>query len=574
MSARPTNRAWAGFVLTALTFTLLVHLLVPDVEPPAALRPDVRPLMPQREPRTHAPPLADPTPARNPPVSTPAPLPSVPAPAPLPPAPHPAPSSPLQSLAAGAAALRTDPAARLAFFHDCLRTAIVASCRPSSTPSTLLSRAEWRTYMGGLLEATAPLRKLDMHNYVYSGPWLEHHWIRAHVPSDLKDLSALEATFYPLVPLLVPWTDGWGTQTWAQEKFRDIFTKSLRSDVLHVTVSQLDRGDPSWSLPCEPFRNLVLLSSGGWGAVSLPLIAQEVGPLPDKVTPRSLVINFQGSMHQGREVLPDIFANSTLPPRLVVVGRGSARDTASHSLLSLAPRGFGRSSFRCYEILQSGRLPVLLTDDVAWTPYQSWQEFAPPGRQQIPQPWSDGPPPRWGVKELGAVVPGPVSNVLGVDVPPPPGGYASAILNEGGVWGPGGVAFVATYAELPALMCLACEWAKPGSAARWRGVRTVSYVGIGVGPGQACPCRAPDWEALVTSLVPPGEKGMVLPPDSLLAEMEARLRVVRDRLFTYAGVVQRVSDFVRSPGDADLLCVAKPDAYGTYKDTGYALHVG
>ena len=53
-----TNRAWAGTVLTALTFTLLVHLLVPDVEPAAALRSDVRPLAP-----SPLPPL--PSPARS-----------------------------------------------------------------------------------------------------------------------------------------------------------------------------------------------------------------------------------------------------------------------------------------------------------------------------------------------------------------------------------------------------------------------------------------------------------------------------------------------------------------------------
>lgn len=36
---------------------------------------------------------------------------------------------------------------------------------------------------------------------------------------------------------------------------------------------------------------------------------------------------------------------------------------------NLAPRGFGRASFRLAEIVQLGRIPVYLYDDYPWLPY-------------------------------------------------------------------------------------------------------------------------------------------------------------------------------------------------------------
>jgi len=41
----------------------------------------------------------------------------------------------------------------------------------------------------------------------------------------------------------------------------------------------------------------------------------------------------------------------------------------AHTKFNLAPRGFGRTSFRLAEVVQIGRLPVYLYDDVPWLPY-------------------------------------------------------------------------------------------------------------------------------------------------------------------------------------------------------------
>ena len=41
----------------------------------------------------------------------------------------------------------------------------------------------------------------------------------------------------------------------------------------------------------------------------------------------------------------------------------------SQTIFNLAPRGFGRASFRLAEIIQIGRIPVYVYDDIPWIPY-------------------------------------------------------------------------------------------------------------------------------------------------------------------------------------------------------------
>lgn len=41
------------------------------------------------------------------------------------------------------------------------------------------------------------------------------------------------------------------------------------------------------------------------------------------------------------------------------------------SKFNLAPRGYGRSSYRLAEIVQMGRIPVYMYDDAKWLPYQN-----------------------------------------------------------------------------------------------------------------------------------------------------------------------------------------------------------
>jgi hypothetical protein len=54
------------------------------------------------------------------------------------------------------------------------------------------------------------------------------------------------------------------------------------------------------------------------------------------------------------------------------------RELLGRSLFTLCPRGYGPTSFRLYEAIQAGSIPIYLSD-AFWLPYQDeldWREFA------------------------------------------------------------------------------------------------------------------------------------------------------------------------------------------------------
>ena len=42
----------------------------------------------------------------------------------------------------------------------------------------------------------------------------------------------------------------------------------------------------------------------------------------------------------------------------------------------MAPRGYGRGSFRFYEIIQLGAIPIYIWDDIEWLPYKSLIDYS------------------------------------------------------------------------------------------------------------------------------------------------------------------------------------------------------
>jgi hypothetical protein len=42
----------------------------------------------------------------------------------------------------------------------------------------------------------------------------------------------------------------------------------------------------------------------------------------------------------------------------------------------LAPRGFGRSSFRYFEIIKMGTIPIYIWDDIEWLPYKNVIDYS------------------------------------------------------------------------------------------------------------------------------------------------------------------------------------------------------
>ena len=128
-----------------------------------------------------------------------------------------------------------------------------------------------------LLNATAKYRSCPRHAYAaYNGPWIENHWISKFCCN--KTLSE----FGGMVPIFVQWVDCFVSAkyeaSYTNVKMIAEISALLRPDVIYVTVSQGDSGIGCISAKqCLP--NVLVLSSGGYGHVPIPLLGREVSLL-------------------------------------------------------------------------------------------------------------------------------------------------------------------------------------------------------------------------------------------------------------------------------------------------------
>ena len=228
-----------------------------------------------------------------------------------------------------------------------------------------------------LLNITAPLRNVSMSWYAgYHGPWLENAFINEFCCD--KPLSY----FGGLVPLFVQWTDLWHLykgEGWQLHPVgKQLFSK-LRKDVIYLVVSQHADGIFHKSRYVRPRNhwNLLIFSGGGHGHAPIPLFLEEQQYEEfDKSFPQYLFV-FAGTLNprifQVRKAMVDILDELSVgdPPIRVRFYSGKLWQKVMRSgLLNLAPRGYGRTSFRIVEAVQMGLIPVYLYDDHDWSPYK------------------------------------------------------------------------------------------------------------------------------------------------------------------------------------------------------------
>jgi hypothetical protein len=216
----------------------------------------------------------------------------------------------------------------------------------------------------------------------------------------------------------------------------------------------------------------------------------------------------------------------------------------------------GRATPRLMEVLRYGRVPLHVYLDEPWVPYQHSRDFWPPGTvsDRLRAGGSSD------VTRFGAVLQDEGTQAAapsdGAGEPAWDAALWKGPLNDGGLWGPGGYGFPVHIDQLPAFLCIACEFVKEGSAARWRRVRVLPLHRYGKGAGLECPCTPAGWAETVAPLGSP--TNWTVPRSSLLYEMEMRGRESNDNFFSYAGIMTQLEAMFINPGTAALKCVPRP----------------
>jgi hypothetical protein len=157
------------------------------------------------------------------------------------------------------------------------------------------------------------------------------------------------------------------------------FIKAIPQDKKLFTTVQYDDGTLVGDY-CEG-RNILVFGAGGIGNIPIPLLCEAHPVSADN--PRFFA-SFVGSpkTHPLRGELEKEFSGKS--DSIFVCGTHRKdqlqffRDTMKDTLFALCPRGYGKTSFRLYEAIQMGCIPVVVYDQ-RWLPFEDvldWNSFA------------------------------------------------------------------------------------------------------------------------------------------------------------------------------------------------------
>ena len=164
----------------------------------------------------------------------------------------------------------------------------------------------------------------------------------------------------------------------------DEWIKQNPSDNGYFTVAQYDDG-PLLKLPVNTLKY-----GACSGDIPLPLIYQDVKNTLESMQKKSfkeksILCSFVGNI-TSNHVLPNVrqvmFSHLNQNPNFKMINSGGWTpkvnetlqqvfiDTTINSKFALAPRGYGRSSFRFFECFQLGTIPIYIWNDLNWLPFQ------------------------------------------------------------------------------------------------------------------------------------------------------------------------------------------------------------
>jgi hypothetical protein len=168
----------------------------------------------------------------------------------------------------------------------------------------------------------------------------------------------------------------------SQER-RQMLVDSLNKDIQHFAIVQHDDGVTHTRL-----QNTIVFGMGGVGHIPLPLTYENPELFAKfKNTPKTIFCSFMGSLtHPCRMASCRQLHNK---PGIVLNVHGWTNqipeanqqkfiEIMSKSRFTLAPRGYGKSSFRMYEALNLQSIPVYVYDQ-PWLPYTEildWKKMA------------------------------------------------------------------------------------------------------------------------------------------------------------------------------------------------------
>jgi hypothetical protein len=210
-----------------------------------------------------------------------------------------------------------------------------------------------------------------------NGLYLEECFLNNYTSTKRKYIPCLWTNFQ-----IEHW---FGSRKQEMQNDLDQWVRENPSDVGYFTVVQYDDG----VLLKLPPDTIVYGSCSG--DVPIPLIYEDNTSTLEKVdsktfAEKSILCSFVGTTtHPVRnktiEALKNnpkfkLIVNSSWTPVVSEDKQCSFIETTVNSRFALAPRGYGRSSFRFFEIFKLKTIPVYVWDDIEWLPFKETIDYS------------------------------------------------------------------------------------------------------------------------------------------------------------------------------------------------------
>ena len=190
-----------------------------------------------------------------------------------------------------------------------------------------------------------------------------------------ENKSFFDKTGYTIMPIF--WTSAYVQQIDLQP-----YIDCLPKDLKYFCISQHDDSVKEKL----PEGTKVFSAGGNSGGIPIPLVCSDIENVNKKE--KDIFCSFVGSLtHETRIKMHDClkkdpmfyFSVSDWSWSIEKQKENHFIDTISRSKFTLCPRGYGAQSFRFYEALQLGSVPIYIHDDISWMPYSDvldWNTFS------------------------------------------------------------------------------------------------------------------------------------------------------------------------------------------------------
>jgi hypothetical protein len=227
-----------------------------------------------------------------------------------------------------------------------------------------------------IVPVSALLQPPPYHYQGYRGPWIEdffyRYWIKNRIQSHLTYLPIFFDCFYQHSQ-----SHKYRPQEFEriQREIKYILHEIIQPSQLYFTILGM-YDHPIWDWHEFPL-NILVFSANGGGDIPIPLL---MGSPNFECPPKDIKVSFMGRLDGASnrgDVRQRVYEHLK---DVAYFGQGADwPQIMARSQFTLCPRGLGRASFRLYEAISRGSIPIYIWDDQEWLPYQDvldWSEIA------------------------------------------------------------------------------------------------------------------------------------------------------------------------------------------------------